>query len=80
MTLKTAHDVRHLCVCSVCGNVGDDREMIPRHDARYHTKCFVENFGEALVERLPRAERDKFRLCDVSHEFMCKLLDMRTEA
>jgi hypothetical protein len=88
-TVLKAHDVRHLCTCAKCDGVADARTAVAlkgKHfelfttsypsGARYHTECFVEQFGEELVLLLSREEREKFRICDVSAETMRKLVGL----
>lgn len=84
-----AHDVRHLCVCEICGGLVDDRGSIrPRGkhfehyfskdynlDAHWHPGCYVEKYGEEGVFVLAREERRKFRICDVTIDTMRRLLD-----
>lgn len=72
-----AHDVRHLCVCSHCEQMGDDRSMIvSQFPESLHPACFVERYGEeAIFEKLSRDEHRLFRLSDVTHFTMQRLLE-----
>lgn len=78
--LKSAHDVRHLCSCSKCDKLGDERTMVDLIPAfpekRWHPKCFYEEWGENYVfENLRRADWAKFRLCDIPLKLMKKMVD-----
>jgi hypothetical protein len=78
----TAHAVRRLRPCSHCQGIGDDGLMIHGergHDAdlRFHTGCYVERYGFEAVVELPSAERDKFRMRDLTVPQMRKLLKLR---
>ena len=89
MAMRTAHDVRRLCVCNICGSIGDERAMVrPRGahfekffrkdydlDVLWHPGCFTVKFGEEAVFNLSRDERRKIRLCDVSADVMRRLID-----
>jgi hypothetical protein len=59
----TAHAVRRLTMCAVCGGLGDKALMI---HGDTHTSCFVERFGFERTYALPAAECAKLRLCDIS--------------
>ena len=82
---RTAHDVRHLCVCEGCKELADDRDTVnPDHtqpfyrDTNWHPKCYYEKFGrQAVVERLSRDNQNKFRLCDIPAELMRELLEVK---
>lgn len=59
----TAHAVRRMAVCHICGGLGDRTLMIERTQ---HTSCAVETMAASLLAKLPKGERRKFRLCDLS--------------
>lgn len=70
--IETAHDVRHLCPCRHCDQIGDDREMVL---SEFHPGCFAKQFGEAAIFNLAGEDRKKFRLCDVTPDTMRRLLE-----
>ena len=72
-TKLKAHDVRHLCVCFVCGAMADDRDVV--FDA--HPKCFYEKEGRIRVLNLCDDDMDKFRLGDIPLDLMKELLERR---
>lgn len=76
----TAHAVRRFRPCAHCEGIGSDELMIHGsrdHDAglRFHTACYVKRYGFTAVLDLPRAEQEKFRLCDLTTKQMRKLID-----
>ncbi len=80
--LRKAHDVRHLCVCKGCGELGDDRKLL-RLDSYYHIEgyylhgdCAFRVLGARILD-LPTSERNKFTLGEVGVEMMRRL--MRSE-
>lgn len=79
IVLRTAHDIRHLCVCARCGGLADDRrtvDLIPaQRDKKWHPKCFFDEFGEAGVLDLAHWHQAKFRICDIPLDLMKKLVD-----
>lgn len=87
-----AHDVRHLCVCSGCHRLADDRETVNRDHpvwgaskwewkyTSWHPQCYYVQFGAQNVLCLPQSERDKIRLCDVPINVMKALLRLREGA
>lgn len=65
-----------------CNGVGDGTQMIHGsrgHDAglRIHTACYVQRYGFEAVKELPKAERDKFRMCDLTLQQMRQLMALR---
>lgn len=78
-----AHDVRHLCVCGFCKNIGDDREMLvidlPAADygvwknVTVHGRCAYQKMGARILD-LPSDQRAKFTLGDVDTSMMRRLL------
>lgn len=73
MTLK-AHDVRHLTVCTHCGGIGDDRDMVRTGSGLVHGRCAHELLGVDGLLRLPKAELGKIRLDDVGADIMKRLI------
>jgi hypothetical protein len=71
-----AGDVRHLCLCPVCGKLGDGRGMIKAGpmDWLAHDRCVFEQLGEAILN-LPKEERAKFSLAAVGPDMMRRLID-----
>ena len=72
----TAHNVRLLCRCPVCGKLGDEQSMVkvgpmktPAHD-----RCTFEQLGDSIVN-LPQEERVKFSLVAVGPDMMRRLVD-----
>jgi len=72
----TAHNVRLLCRCPVCGKLGDEQSMVkvgpmktPAHD-----RCTFEQLGDGIVN-LPQEERVKFSLVAVGPDMMRRLVD-----
>ena len=69
-------DVRPLCLCPVCGKLGDDRTMVkvgpmgsPAHD-----RCAFAQLGEGILN-LPKDERAKFTLAAVGPDMMRRLVE-----
>lgn len=58
---KTAHDVRHLCICRGCKQLADDRDVVKE----MHPSCFYEKFGSEAVLALLADDLGKFRICDL---------------
>ena len=73
----TAHDVRHLTTCCLCGQLGDDRDMAfingEKHPA--HGGCILKAGGIALLVSLPKSETGKLRLDDIGPDAMKALFD-----
>ena len=48
--MKT-EDVRHLCLCSVCGKLGDERLMlrVGPMECLAHDRCVFEQLGEGIL-------------------------------
>jgi len=82
-TKLKAHDVRHLCTCTKCGGLADDRETVsptyaPNISWQGHPSCFYEVFGPtAILERLTHEQQNKFTLGDIPASLMRKLLEGR---
>jgi hypothetical protein len=58
----TAHAIRRLTVCAICGGMGDRTLMI---SGSIHTSCAVETMTAKELLALPVKERGKIRLCDL---------------
>lgn len=58
----TAHAVRRMAVCHICGGFGDRTLMIER---THHTSCTVQTLAASALAKLPKGERRKFRLIDL---------------
>lgn len=69
---RTAHDVRHLCVCEGCRDLADDRDTV----RGMHPKCFYRKFGDDAVKALDTDDQAKFRICDIPADLM-KILMMK---
>ena len=70
-----ASDVRLLCLCPVCGKLGDEQTMVkvgpmksPAHD-----RCVFAQLGEGILN-LPKDERAKFTLAAVGPDMMRRLI------
>lgn len=74
----TVHDVRHLALCPVCGNIGLDWAMIRESwDSGhwFHGRCFVERFGiDALLKRAG-PDTGGLTLDDLGFDNMKRLVD-----
>jgi hypothetical protein len=72
--MKT-EDVRHLCLCPVCGKLGDEPLMlrVGPMECLAHDRCVFEQFGEGILN-LPQEERAKFTLEAVGPDMMRRLL------
>ena len=78
-----AHDVRHLCICGLCGSIGDNRKMLsidfPRSDygiwknVTVHGACAYAKLGEDILT-LPFEQRTKLTISDVGIEMMQRLV------
>jgi hypothetical protein len=55
--------------------MGDAEQMMESDKLKYHTACYVRKFGFRAVLALPRAERGKLRICDLSRRQMQRLMD-----
>ena len=58
----SAHSVRRVVICHVCGGLGDNTLMIER---TVHTSCTIETLAADALAKLPKGERRKFRLIDL---------------
>ena len=72
--LMKADEVRHLCLCPVCGKVGDVRLMVRAGPMQClaHDRCVFEQLGEGILN-LPQEERVKFTLEAVGSDMMRRL-------
>jgi hypothetical protein len=69
-------DVRHLCLCPVCGKLGDERAMIKAGPMGCLAleRCVFEQLGEGILN-LPKEERAKYTLAGVGPHMMRRLID-----
>jgi hypothetical protein len=69
-----ADGVRHLCLCPVCGKLGDERRMVRAGPMGCvaHDRCVFEQLGEGILN-LPK-ERAKFTMAAVGPDMMRKLV------
>ncbi len=85
-----AHDIRHLCLCGLCGGIADERTSISYNvayrcsripgdrkepDVFWHPACCYEHFGEKVILEMPESEQEKFCLSDIPASVMVKLLE-----
>jgi hypothetical protein len=70
----TGDEVRYLCLCPVCGKLGDERVMIKAGPMEWfaHGRCVFEQLGEGILN-LPKEERAKFTLATVGQHMMRRL-------
>jgi len=78
--LRTAHDVRRLVRCGLCGGLGDRSAMLTNLGCvglagHLHGRCVVRHLTSEAVLHLPAGERSKLRLNDTGVELMRRLLD-----
>jgi len=74
--MMRADRVRHLCLCPVCGKLGDERRMVKAGpmECLAHDRCVFEQLGERILN-LPKEERAKFTLAAVGPRMMWGLVD-----
>lgn len=75
---RTAHDVRHFCVCEGCKELADDRDTVHSLENcspfAWHPKCFYERYGEKVILKfLSKEDQGKFRMCDLPVSVLKKL-------
>jgi hypothetical protein len=70
-----ADQVRHLCLCPVCGKLGNEREMVRvgPMGCLAHDRCVFEQLGEGILN-LPQEQRVKFTLAAVGPDMMRRLV------
>ena len=76
--MRTVHDMRRLRQCDRCKGVGDHLQMVQAAGQLWHTRCYRVYHGMKGVLALPKAQRMKFRLCDLTRKEMQRLLDAHT--
>lgn len=77
--ITTAHSVRVLRGCCLCSGLGMKDAMICLNDrALAHMVCVLRKYGFRFATRLPRSERDKFRVRDLTVRQMRRLLALRS--
>ena len=71
-----ADDVRYLCLCPVCGKLGDERAMVRvgPMECLAHDRCVFGQLGEGILN-LPKEERAKFTLAAVGPDMMRRLVE-----
>ena len=71
-----ASDVRLLCLCPVCGKLGDSQTMVKVGPMKSlaHDRCVFEQLGEGILT-LPAEERTKFTLAAVGSDMMRRLTE-----
>jgi hypothetical protein len=64
--MMDADVVRHLCLCPVCGKLGDEWVMVRvgPMGCLSHDRCVFEQLGEGILN-LPKEEQAKFTLAAV---------------
>jgi hypothetical protein len=69
-------EVRHLCLCPVCGKLGDERVMVRAGPMKClaHGRCVFEQLGDGILN-LPKDERAKFTLAAVGPDMKQRLID-----
>ena len=81
--LKTSHDVRHLKICTDCGQVGDDRQMLRLQarggDKLFHGSCAVKGFTFEGLLQLPISEIGKLTLADTGVELMKRIIKAQSK-
>ena len=72
--MKADH-VRCLCLCPVCGKLGDEREMVRvgPMGCLAHDRCVFEQLGEGILN-LPQEQLAKFTLAAVGPDMMRRLV------
>lgn len=70
----TAHVIRKLNQCRICGGVGHVDLMV---HGQYHTRCFIKDKGFKVVLALPGPQKNKFRLKDLTSLQARRLLKQR---
>ena len=70
-----ADGVRYLCLCPVCGKLGDERLMVRAGpmECLAHDRCVFEQFGEGILN-LRKEERAKFTLEAVGPAMLRRLV------
>lgn len=89
-----AHDIRHLCICGICGGIADQRASISANaayrygpgsparsepDAFWHPACCYEDKGEKFVLDLPGSEQAKFCLSDAPVSVIKQLVELMND-
>ena len=67
-------EVRHLCLCPVCGKLGDERLKVRAGpmECLAHDRCVYDQLGEGILN-LPQEERVKFTLEAFGSDMMRRL-------
>ena len=71
-----AGNVLRLCLCPVCGKLGNKRAMVKAGPAGWfaHDRCVFEQLGDGILN-LPKEERAKFTLAAVGADMIRRLTD-----
>jgi hypothetical protein len=67
-------DLRYLCLCAVCGKLGNERAMVKAGPMEWlaHDRCVFEQLGDGILN-LPKEEKAKFTLAAVGPDMMRRL-------
>lgn len=72
----SAHDVRHLTKCDLCLGIADKRHSVRTQRGVYlHGRCYVEQWGLAMLLKLPSDQTSSLTLSDLGPESMRALVD-----
>jgi hypothetical protein len=73
-------DIVHLCLCPVCGKLGNKPEMVKAGPMEWlaHDRCVFEQLGKGILN-LPKEERAKFTLAAVGPDMVRRLVATRRE-
>lgn len=74
--LRRAHDMRRLRGCFYCKGLALEEVLLDIATGLVHVECFVAREGERALFDLPKAQREKVRLSQVSQECMAAILDL----
>ena len=80
--IKKAHDIRRLCRCPHCDEIGDNARMVRSNYTLhyFHGRCFAEAYGANELLALPAKETDKLCIGDLGVRLMRKLLNRRMDS
>jgi hypothetical protein len=75
-SMMKAERIRCLCLCPVCGKLGNERTMVKvgPMGCLAHDRCVFEQLGEGILN-LPKEERAKFTLAIVGRDMMRRLVE-----
>jgi hypothetical protein len=72
---RTSHDERRLAQCAICGKPARGVALLETHEGRVHVECYVARRGGHALLDLPRDERNKVRICQVSDELLAQIIE-----